>query len=175
MEILFRRTQYVNQLGNVKFKLWGRIDVDETEEKLIDAYSFRGAVLTGELQEGLIKQCLIIGALVFFIVAAMLAVNFDPTKAIGGGLLTGFTAGYWWYNAKREQIFVRDLLFGRTFICNSVIELVQKEAKLEGAAFLLRQVLESSKQWDGTEKLPIEGLPREQAKEVILKAFPSVD
>ncbi|MFK7841708.1 MAG: hypothetical protein AB8B54_05540 [Sphingorhabdus sp.] len=175
MEILFRRTQYQTPFGRVKFKLWGRIEPDEAEQKLIDTYDFRPSVLIGELQEGLIKQSLVIGFLAALISGTAIGVETQSLEALGIALPIGIGAGFWWFHARREVIFVRDLLHGRTFKCGSVIDLVQKEAKLEGASFLLRQVVESSKQWDGTEKLPIEGLPRDEAKEVILKAFPSVD
>ena len=73
-------------------------------------------------------------------------------------------------DSQRETIFVKDLLHGRNFTCESVVELARKEAWLEGACGVFRQVMESAKHWDGVERHTIEPLPKEQAKELILRA-----
>ncbi len=176
MNILFRREQFQNTFGKIRFRLWGKIEPDEEESRLIDVYDFRNAELMGEMQKGLRKQCALIGGLVAVLVGVVFKLGWEwesPTS-IFIALLAGAGAAYWWFTEKRELIIVRDLLHGRTFRCNSVIELAQKEAKLEYAAYLLRQVLESSKTWDGTETNPIEPLPKDEAKQLILRAFPDV-
>ena len=86
------------------------------------------------------------------------------------GAAAGFGVGYWYLNEKRETIFVKDVLHGRHFSCDSVVELARKEAWLEGACGVFRQVMESAKHWEGVERHTIKALPKEQAKELILRA-----
>ena len=85
-------------------------------------------------------------------------------------LIVGGIAAYMWINEKRETIMVQDLIHGRHFTCKSVVELAKKEAWLESACGVFRQVMESAKHWDGVERHTIEPLPKEQAKELILRA-----
>lgn len=176
MNILFRREQFQNNFGRVRFRLWGKLEPNEEEQRLIDVYQFRNARLMGEIQEGLFKQCAwiaaIAGAAVSLLIHFVLGESVRSTVLLG--LLAAGGAAYWWFTEKRELIVVRDLLHGRTFRCDSVVELAQREAKLDNAAYVLRQVLESAKQWDGTETNPIEALPKDEAKQFILRAFPDV-
>ena len=86
-------------------------------------------------------------------------------------LAAGIGAGYWFFNEKRETIFVKDLLHGRYFSCGSVIALARKEAWLETVVSYLRQVMESAKNWDGTERHKIEALPKDEARQVILRGL----
>ncbi|MCP4185567.1 MAG: hypothetical protein GY761_20055 [Hyphomicrobiales bacterium] len=87
------------------------------------------------------------------------------------GLITGATAGYFYYDKNRETIFVKDLLHGRFFNCDSVIELARKEAWLETITGFLRQVMEGAKHWDGTETRNIEVLPKEEAKQLMIRGL----
>ena len=87
------------------------------------------------------------------------------------GFLAGIGAGYWYFNEKRETVFVKDLLHGRHFTCDSVVELARKEAWLETIVGFLRQVMESAKHWDGTDRHQIEPLPKDEARQVILKGI----
>ena len=84
-------------------------------------------------------------------------------------MVGALAAGYWWYNQRRETIYLKDLAHGRQFKCNSIINLIKKEAELEGIVGLVRQVLESAKHWDGTESIPIEALPKDEAKQYVLR------
>lgn len=177
MNILFRREQFQNNLGRVRFKLWGKLDLDEEELHLIDTYEFRGAVLVGTIDQDFIKQCLWFAGIAALIASAFFLSWFGKDQFIPAltlGVITGAAVGYWRFHELREIIFVRDLLHGRTFRCRSVVALAQKEAKLDNAAYALRQVLESAKQWDGTETNPVEALPKDEAKQFILQAFPDV-
>lgn len=175
MELLLRRTQYVGLFQRVKFKLWARIELDETEQKMLEQYQFRDAAVLGEFDFDLLKTSVYLGLVAGLLIGIVIAANNEMMTGAGSAPFVAFGVGYLFYNARREVIYVRDLLHGRTFRCSTVVALMQKEAKLEGAAFVLRQVLEGSRHWDGTEKLPIDALPREEAKEVILKAFPDAD
>ncbi len=93
------------------------------------------------------------------------------TGAFLGAVVGGGGAGYFYFHQKRETIFVKDLMHGRYFTCDSIIELARKEAWLGVVTSFLRQVMESAKQWDGTETLDIEALPKDEAKLVMLKGL----
>ena len=94
-------------------------------------------------------------------------------RALGAvlALIAGLGAGYWWYHQKRETIYVKDLLHGRHFNCDSVVELARKEAWLGTVVSFLRQVMESAKHWDGTERHTVEPLPKDEARQVIIKGI----
>jgi hypothetical protein len=47
MELLFKREQTTGKLARVNFKLWGKLDVSEDEQALIDRYRFDDAILIG--------------------------------------------------------------------------------------------------------------------------------
>lgn len=169
MELLFKREQTTGKLSRVNFKLWGRLDVTEDEQALINRYRFDEAVLIGSDDSELLRKSIKIGAIVFVITAALLTCMMNGTFGFFGGIAAGVGAGYWLMNEKRETIFVKDLLHGRNFTCESVVELAKKEAWLEGACSVLRQVMEGAKHWDGVERHTIEPLPKEQAKELMLR------
>lgn len=171
MEILFKREQTTGQMSRVNFKLWGKLEVSADEQALINRYRFDEAVLIGSDDSELLRKAIRLGAIVFVITAALITYMANGTLGFFGGLAVGVGAGYWHMNEKRETIFVRDMLHGRNFTCDSVVELAKKEAWLEGAAAVFRQVMESAKHWDGVERHTIEPLPKEQAKELILRAF----
>ena len=84
----------------------------------------------------------------------------------------GIRGGGWWYaNEKRETIYVRDLMHGRNFKCDSVVDLARKEAWLATVVSFLRQVMETAKHWDGTESHKVEPLPKDEARQVILRGL----
>ena len=169
MELLFRREQTTGKIGRVNFKLWGKVELSEEEQALVTRYRFDEAVLIAILQPNLLRQAGLIGLLAFFVAAPILTAMaglMGPLLGIGAGV----GAAYWWINEKRETIFVRDLLHGRNFTCDSVIELAKKEAFLTNTVSFLRQVMESAKHWDGTERHTIEPLPKDEARQVILRS-----
>ena len=170
MELLFKREQTPGQVGRVKFSLWGKLEPTEDEQALIDRYGFDAAILIGVDDSHLLQAAIKLGALAFVIVAVALTYFVSGFAGVVGGIAAGVGAGYWYMNEKRETIFVKDLLHGRTFICSSVVDLAKKEAWVEGACGVLRQVMESAKHWDGVERHTIEPLPKEQAREFILRA-----
>ena len=171
MDLLFKREQASGSLTRVNFKLWGKIEFDEEEQALTKRYQLDDAVLIEVVQPKLLRQGILAGFVGFipaaFIFPAMLG-------AVLGALLSlaaAFGAGYWWINEKRETIFVRDLIHGRNFKCDSVVDLARKEAWLTTAVSFLRQVMESAKHWDGTERHQIEPLPKDEARQVILRGL----
>ncbi len=169
MNILYRRDQVLGRWGRPVFKLWGKLEPEEEEQALIDTYHFNHALLIEVDQEHLLRNSILIGLLGYFVFGAGLMALIDYLPGGVMGLLIGIGCGYFWYNEKRETIFVKDLLLGRHFRCGSVIDLAKKEADLEGVVVCLRQVLESAKHWDGTETRPIEVLPPDEARQFILK------
>ncbi len=172
MELLFKREQTTGKLARVNFKLWGKLEISEGEQALINRYRFDEAILIGADDRLLLQGAIKLGGIVF-VIATLLFSYLLSSVGLGFflGLAAGIGAGYWLMNEKRETIFVKDMLHGRNFTCDSVIELAKKEAWLEGACAMFRQVMESAKHWDGVEKHTIDPLPKEQARELILRAF----
>jgi hypothetical protein len=170
MNILFKRQQTSGQVGRVTFKLWSQIELDENEKAILKRYRFDEALLVDAIQPNLLRNSgiagLVAGIVAYIVVDVVAPANIAlllALAAIGGG-------AYWWYHNNRETVFVRDLLHGRHFACKTVIDLAQKEAWLTSMVAFLRQVMESAKNWDGTETIPIIALPKEEARQVILKA-----
>lgn len=172
MELLFKREQTTGKVGWVNFKLWAKLEMTEDEQALINRYRFDESILIGADDQHLMRGAIKFGAIVF-VIAALVLTYLSSSGAMGviGGLAAGGGAGYWHINERRETIFVKDLLHGRNFTCDSVVELAKKEAWLGGACEMFRQVMESAKHWDGVERHTIEPLPKEQARELILRAF----
>lgn len=171
MDILFKREQAAGKIGRVAFKLWGKLELTDDEAALVKRYRFDDAILIYSVQPKLLRNTGLVGLGAAF-VAYLLFAAFTPGgvaslfAVIGGG-----SAGYWFYHDNRETIYVRDLLHGRHFSCNTVIDLARKEAWLTTIVSYLRQVMESAKHWDGTERHTIEPLPKDEARQVILRGI----
>lgn len=167
MNLLFRREQ-TGVSGRVKFRLWAKTELDEDEEHIVRRYRFDEARLIQELQPNLMRTAALIGLGVAAVVF-LLAMRFW----FGGflALAAGAAAGYFFYDRKRESLFVRDLIHGRYFVCDSVVDLAKKEARVSSIAAVLRQVMETAKHWDGTETVPIEALSKEEAKYLVVRSL----
>jgi hypothetical protein len=171
MDLLFRREQTSGSVTRVNFKLWGKLELDEEEQGLVTRYRFDNAILIAVEEPELFRRAVRVGVLAFVVALVLLAMILGPFI---GGLLSiavGVGVGYWWMNEMRETIYVRDLLHGRHFACDSVIELARKEAWLTTVVSYLRQVMESAKHWDGTERHKIDPLPKDEARAVILRGL----
>lgn len=169
MDLLFKREQTIGSLTRVDFKLWGKVELDEEEQALVARYDFDKAMLIEVLQPDLLRKSVYVGIAATIGSAVVLI-------GLGGlgfllSLAVGIFAGWWYANEKRETIYVRDLLHGRHFKCDSVVELARKEAWLTTIVSYLRQVMVSAKYWDGTERHVIEPLPKDEAREVILRGL----
>lgn len=158
-------------LGAPKFKLWAKIELDPEEQIVLDHYRFDNAVLIDSFQPELLKRTGIVGVVVFLVTWMFFWTIAGLSSAMFVGLLAGGAAAYFYFDKRRETIFVRDLLHGRYFTCGSVIELARKEAWLESVTAFLRQVMESAKNWGGTEAIRIEALPKDVAKHLIIKGL----
>ena len=172
MNLLFKREQTSGRFGKVKFKLWGKLEFDEGEQEIVKRYRFDNAVLIAIIEPILIRRTLYMLVAAFVIMAPLMSyvVN-DPTFGSVSGGLIALGIAYWYFHSRRETIFVKDLIHGRHFTCDSVIELARKEAWLEYISAFLRQVIESAKHWDGTETHAIEPLPKDEARQVIIKGI----
>jgi len=169
VDILFRREQTSGRILDVNFKLWCKIIMDEEEKALSKRYRFFDAALIAVLQPELIRLATFLFLGVFFVSFVV----FYWLADLGGGLLLAslfaFGATWWFLNEKRETIFVKDLIHGRNFKCNSVVELAQKEAYLNNVVATLRQVMVGAKHWEGTEQYKVEPLPPDEAKQLLLR------
>lgn len=171
MELLFKRSQTPGKLSRVNFELWAKIELDTNEKEISRRYRFDQAMLIEALQPELIKKTAIIAFIIFLTIFGLLSSNWSTTWGFRLGLVAAGAFAFWYLNEKRETIFVRDLLHGRHFKCPSVIELARKEAFLTSITGFLRQVMESAKHWDGTERHSIEPLPKDEARRFILKGI----
>ena len=174
MQLLYKREQSRNSMGYIRFKLWAKSELDEEEKRLIDKYSMNEAILINVPQPGLVRNCFLLGLFCFLVLIPIIAFNFYRDIGLGWvgvivvAALISAVVGFFAYHQLRETIYVKDLIHGRYFKCKSVIELARKEAYLQMITRYFRQVLESAKNWGGTETFPIEPLPPEEAKNTIL-------
>lgn len=172
MELLFKREQGTRSSGGVNFKLWSKVELNVDEQEIVKKYKFDQAILIFADQPGLLRNSLLFG-LLGLIPASVLVGILQLNGIIGILVLLGGFLGvaYWRYHQKRETIYVKDLLHGRHFSCDSVVELARKEAWLEIVGSFLRQVMESAKHWDGTERHTVDPLPKDEARQVIIKGL----
>ncbi|MES9962186.1 MAG: hypothetical protein ABW116_01475 [Candidatus Sedimenticola sp. 20ELBAFRAG] len=170
MELLFQRNQGIGRLGRINFTLWGKIELTEDEQAIVSRYQFDQAVMIEVVQPALLKKSALLSLVVFVLSYVVFGIVSSKVSLVLG-LLTAGGFGYWYFNEKRETIFVKDLLHGRNFKCDSVVELARKEAWLTTVVSFLRQVMESAKHWDGTETISIEALPKDEARQVIIKGI----
>ena len=171
MELLFRRKQTPGKVRGVSFKLWSKIELDQDEQEIVKRYRFNDAVLIEAIQPGLVRKTVLLAAGVFVLALWL----FSSILGMGAGLFLGLLAaggfGYWYINEKRETIFVKDLIHGCDFTCDSVVELARKEGWLGTVVSFLRQVMESAKHWDGTERMTVDPLSKDEARQVIIKGI----
>ncbi len=169
IELLFRRKQTSGNSKRVKFKLWGKIELDENEKEILNRYRFDQAILIEAEEPDLFVDSGISAGVVAL--SSMVSWYWIGAASFGVAALVWLVAWYWIYHQNRQTIYVSDLLHGRHFNCTSVIELARKEAWLNTVVGFLRQVMESAKHWDGTERLTVEPLPPEVAKKFIVKGI----
>lgn len=157
--------------SGVTFTLHASLELDKEEEALIQKYNFaKAALVVSDPIEDLKKSfrpALVLGILAYVVLALIF------------GFYTAFGLAFWvtlimtgvYFKTLREQINVSDLMAGgRKFRCDSIVALIQKEAFLQNISAYLRQVLESAKNWDDREVVPIAPLSKEEAKQAVLKA-----
>lgn len=179
MNLLFNRNQKSAALfsliplrigSGVMFHLHAELELDQEESELIQKYRFaKSALVVSDPIDDLKKAfrpALLLGLVTFAVM--WIIGSFSVASTLAVLVVLGMTAVY--FKTMREQILVSDLLNGgRIFRCDSIVELIQKEAYLEFISEYLRQVLESAKNWHDREVLPIAPLEKRAAKEAVLK------
>ena len=170
MNLLFKREQTDGVTGKVTFRLWAKTELDEDEQHIITRYRFSDAKLIEVLQPTLLRNAIILGV-VSAVAVIVLFFGAGFQLALLLGIRAGGGAGYLYYDRNRESILVKDLIHGRYFACDNVVELSRKEAWLAMVVSFLRQVMESAKHWDGTETIPIEALSKQEAKYIAVKGL----
>ncbi len=172
MKILMRHQQTQGLFRSVRFKLWGKVELEGDEQKIINRYDFRHAVLIDLHIEGLAKWSVIIGLVAtipaFFIWSGFLGRATGTPLAIA----TGAFIGWFFYDRLRETVYVKDLLHGRYFRCKSIVDISQREQRLLDMVSVLRSVMESAKHWDGTQVTDVPQYDPETSRRIMLKAFP---
>jgi len=155
----------------VTFTLHAALELDNEEEALIRQYNFAKAALVvsdpiDDLKQAF-RPALVLGLLTFVVMWWL----WSFAAAIGLAILVTLVMTGVYFKTLREQIVVSDLMAGgRKFRCDSIVELIQKEAYLQNICAYLRQVLESAKNWDDREVLRIAALNKEDAKQAVLRA-----
>lgn len=171
MKLLFKRDQTAGAVGKAKFQLWGQVELDNDETEIVKRYRFDEAILIEAIQPTLIRNAILIAVGAIVLLVSILAPLFGTGAGFILAVLGGGGAGYYYFHQKRETIFVKDLIHGRNFTCDSIIELARKEAWLGTVTSFLRQVMESAKHWDGTETIDIDALPKDEAKLVMIRGL----
>ena len=185
MDVFFKRKQYTGfntslhtaalnfgSITKVYFQLNAKIELNEEEEALVKKYQLKDATIINLPQPTLLRRAIMCGILVGFIGYIVFGrTYFDLWGAGPTGLLGAFV----YYHLNRKTIYLRDLLHGRTFRCKSVVALVETETWLQSALGYVRQVIETAKHWDGTEKREIEPLSAEEAKKAVRPRMHSLE
>ncbi len=157
--------------SGVIFHLHAELELDDEEKQLMQKYKFAQAPLVlsdpiDDLKQAF-RPALVLGLIVF--VVFWILATFSTALSLAMLVTLVMTVVY--FNTLRELILVQHLLDGgRTFHCDSIIELIHKEAFLEGISEYLRQVLESAKNWNDREVIPIKPLDKARAKQMVLSA-----
>jgi len=170
MDLLFKREQARGLFGRVRFRMWAKAEFTEDEQALIDRYNFDEALVLLGADWMLINSTMWIWLLSSGAVGFVFAAATDHVGGWAIGIVIGSFLAFWWFNDRRQTIFMSDLMHGRRFKCSSVVDLAKKEARLEDACLVLRQVLETAKHWDGVQTYPIPALPKEEAKQVVVRS-----
>ncbi|MBZ0226971.1 MAG: hypothetical protein K8F58_00745 [Bauldia sp.] len=157
--------------GGVMFKLWAKVELDDDEFEMLRKYRFEDALLIADDWVATLRHCFRVSLTLGFALWIVLILFFSWTMSatlafLAVALITGL-----YYNELRGNIYVRDLVHGRTFRCFSIVELIRKEHYLKGLSMYLRQVLESARNWDGQEVIAIPPLTPEQAKLLVIEGI----
>ena len=103
MELLFKREQTSGELTRVRFKLWGKIELDTEEQGLVDRYNLDDAMLIEVLQPDLLRKAIYVGIAATVASAIILPFLFGGLAAVLC-FACGIGAGWWYANEKRETI-----------------------------------------------------------------------
>jgi hypothetical protein len=161
MQLLLARNQET-RMRRLLFTLWAKFEITKTEVALIDKYGMHGAVIReGDIKRDVKKAAIYSGAF-WAVIAFGFIIYARPsfTQIIGIFIqfaLIPFPLTTWFvYSRIREKIIVRDMLDGRTFTCNNISILLEKEEYLKQTAERFRMFLERMEKWGGQDVVMIE-------------------
>ncbi len=157
--------------SGVTFTLLAELETTAEETALLQKYNFtKAALVVSDPIEDLkqsFRPALFLGV-VAFIVFWILG---SFSTALGLSMLVTLVMTVVYFRTLREQIIVSQLMAGgRKFRCDSIVDLIKKEAYLRHICSYLRQILESAKNWGDREAIPIEPLSKHDAIQAVLKA-----
>lgn len=157
--------------SGVTFTLHASLELDEEESALLKKYNLTKAPLVISDPIDDLKQSFRPAIFLGFVTFAVMWMLSSFGSAIGLSIVVTLVMTAVYFKTLREQIIVSELLAGgRKFRCDSIVELIQKEAYLEHICSFLRQVLESAKHWHDREAVPIPPLRKEDAKQAVLRS-----
>lgn len=171
MKVLMRHQQTRGLFRSVRFKLWGKIELEGDELKIIKRYDFDEAALIIHHIDGLLKWSLIAGLLTLPVTFLTWSYYFGRSIGIPMSVVTSAFIAWFVYDRFRETVYVKDLLHGRNFRCKSIIDISVKEEQLRQMLAYLRAVMESAKNWGGTQTTDVPPLDPETSKRIMLKHF----
>jgi hypothetical protein len=170
MNLLLKRGQSNALSSKVTFNLWAQTELDDDERHIVQRYRFDNAVLINIEQPDLFRTSAGVGFAAFAFAYLLLWSTGMPLPLFISAV-AGAAAGYFYYDRKRESVLVADLIHGRDFTCVSIVDIARKEAWIKSVAAVFRQVMETAKQWGGTETIPIDALSAEEAKYIAIKSL----
>jgi len=198
MRLLFSRNQRQRDLISLMplrigsgpmFTLKAAVEFSEEEASLLNKYHLASAILvesdTGEDLRKAFRSALYLGIACYFILGIAIPLLPLPDRhddlfassstflmwlqliPVGAGITLVMTFVY--FSALREKLVVRDLMRnGRTFYCDTVVKLVEKEAYLTAIGQYLQHVLEASKTWGDRDVIEIKPLDPASTKAALL-------
>lgn len=179
MKMLMKRTQGYSSVfslvplrigsGNT-FMLNVQLEYGDDERQLANKYNINRMAFNTDDPVEEIKKAFRTALVVSFVVFVVALVFAGVWNAVPIALLAQLVMTVVYFKTMREQIIIGDLLLGgKTFRCDSVVELIRKEAYLTHMSECLCQVLESAKHWGDREAIDIQALSKEDAKRFVLK------
>lgn len=169
MQLLFKRYQSKNLFGRTVFKLWAKAACDMDEQDVARKYGLNDAMMIHVDQPGLLRDCIVFGLIAFAAATGLLASFFWREIGLGWIGVCGVAAvigafvAFLLYHKLRETVLVSDLMYGRTFVCKSVVELAQKEEWLRRLTGSFKNTMEASKAWGGEQVIEIPDVDGEDA------------
>ena len=156
--------------GNI-FTIKAQLELDPHELKLIDKYKLRDAAIVESSIWSDFKKA-IPQAFLLALIVGILGITFGSLRDSPMFFAIAFiimTIVY--YKEEKERILVLDFIDKwRTFRCYTVVDLVHKEAALEGHFQYLQYLLITAKHWDDKGVVDIEPVEKTSAKLAVLKA-----
>jgi hypothetical protein len=138
------------------FTLYARAELLVEEEALIRKYRLGAALLhRGDRHEALSISFgfAVLAFVLSALVAALLGLDFF-SSAVLASLCAGISFLIF-YERFRDDIYIDEILKGKTFASPSVVDLIEKENLIEDVCLDFQQLLEDMKSWEGEDVVEI--------------------